>query len=181
MSVPAVGRIGARPRRVVCTSVAALACVLAVAACGGSSKPKRSNSNPLIAMSKCMRAHGVTNFPDPSGRGINIGGTGINPRSPAFEHAQAICFKLLPGGGPQGHAASASQIKQADQTAQCMRTHGVTGFPDPIVSQAPPTSLNPANYSSIEAGNGLIIAIPKSIDESSPAFVAAAKTCNFAG
>jgi hypothetical protein len=158
---------------------AALASILALAACGGSSKPKRSHANPLIVMSKCMRAHGVTNFPDPSGHGINIGGTGIDPRSPAFEHAQTICFKLLPGGGPQGRAASAAQIKQANETARCMRGHGVTGFPDPIVSQAPPTSLNPANYSSIEAGNGLIIAIPKSIDELSPAFIAAAKACHF--
>ncbi len=83
------------------------------------------------------------------------------------------------GGGPQGRAASAQQIKQADQTAECMRAHGVTGLPDPIVSQAPPTSLNPANYSSIEAGNGLIIAVPKSINENSPAFQKAAKTCHF--
>jgi hypothetical protein len=62
-----------------------------------------------------------------------------------------------------------------------MRRHGVSGFPDPIVSQAPPTSLNPANYSSIQAGNGLIIAIPKSIDEQSPAFRNAAKACSFGG
>lgn len=163
----------------VLTGLAALASIFLLTACGGSSKPKQSHTNPLIAMSKCMRAHGVTNFPDPNGHGINIGGTGINPRSPAFQAAQHTCFKLLPGGGPQGHAASAQQIKQADQTAECMRAHGVTGFPDPTVSQAPPTSLNPANYSSIEAGNGLIIAIPKSIDENSPAFQKAAKTCHF--
>ncbi|MDE3129562.1 MAG: hypothetical protein KGL16_00260, partial [Acidobacteriota bacterium] len=65
----------------------------------------------------------------------------------------------------------------ADQTAQCMRNHGITGYPDPIISQTSPTSLNPANYSSIEAGNGMIIAIPKSIDEQSPAFRSAAKAC----
>jgi hypothetical protein len=165
----------------VLTLIAALASILLLSACGGSSKPKRSNSNPLIAMSKCMRAHGVTNFPDPTGHGINIGGTGINPRSPAFQAAQETCFKLLPGGGPQGHPASAAEIRQATATAACMRRHGVTGFPDPIVSQEPPTSLNPANYSSIQAGGGLIIAIPKSIDENSPAFKDAAKACNFGG
>jgi hypothetical protein len=167
----------------VLTLIAALASILLLAACGGSSKPKHSgtNGNPLIAMSRCMRAHGVTHFPDPTGHGINLEGTGVDPRSPAFQAAQHVCFKLLPGGGPQGHPASAAAIKQADQTAQCMRQHGVTGFPDPIVSQAPPTSLNPANYSSIQAGGGLIIAIPKSIDESSPAFIRAAKACQFNG
>ena len=124
--------------------------LLVLAGCGGSSKPKaHSHANVFIAFSKCMRAHGVTNFPDPTGHGINIGGTGIDPRSPAFQAAQKVCFKLLPGGGPQSHAASAQQIKQADRTAQCMRAHGITGYPDPIISQEPPTALNPANYSSI--------------------------------
>lgn len=164
------------------TGVAALACLLLVAACGGSSKPKRDNhANPFIAMSRCVRAHGVTRFPDPTGHGINLDGTGIDPRSPAFQAAQKSCFKLLPGGGPQGHPASAAEIRQARQTAQCMRTHGVSGFPDPIVSQEPPTALNPANYSSIMAGGGLIIAIPKSINESSPVFQHAAKVCKFRG
>ncbi|MDE3134736.1 MAG: hypothetical protein KGL15_11770 [Acidobacteriota bacterium] len=172
----------ARLRTGVLTTSAALACVLVVAACGGSSKPKhRSAGNAMLAISKCMRAHGVTNFPDPSGHGINIGGTGINPRSPAFQKAQSTCFKLMPGGGPQGHPATAAQIKQADQNAQCMRAHGITGYPDPIISQESPTALNPANYSSIEAGNGMIIAIPKSINESSPAFLNAHKACNGGG
>jgi hypothetical protein len=132
----------------------------------------------MLAFSKCMRAHGVTNFPDPNGRGINIGGTGINPRSPSFAAAQSACFKLMPGGGPNSQKATAQQIRQADKAAQCMRAHGVTGYPDPIISNASPTSLNPANYSSIEAGNGMIIAIPKSINEQSPVFVRAQKACH---
>jgi hypothetical protein len=169
----------ARLRNGVLLMVVGLACMVALAACG-SSKPKHASSheNAFVGFSKCMRAHGVTNFPDPSGHGINIGGTGINPRSPAFKAAQTSCFKLLPGGGPQGHSASEQQIQQATATAECMRRHGVSGYPDPIVSQESPTSLNPANYSSIEAGGGLIIAIPKSIDEQSPVFEKASKACN---
>lgn len=172
----------ARLRTGVLTTSAALACVLAVAACGGSSKPKaQAHANVFIAFSKCMRAHGVTNFPDPNGHGINIAGTGIDPRSPAFQAAHKVCFKLLPGGGPNSQKASAQQIRQAERTAQCMREHGVSGFPDPIISNRPPSSLNPANYSSVEAGNGMIIAIPKSIDEQSPAFQRAARACRFRG
>jgi hypothetical protein len=174
-----------RRRNGVLLMFAALASILMLAACGGSSKPKHTSShqNAFIAFSKCMRAHGVTNFPDPSGSGggggINLTGTGINPRTPAFKAAQTSCFKLLPGGGPQGHPASEQAIKQATTTAECMRRHGVTGYPDPIVSQESPTNLNPANYSSVEAGGGIIIAIPKSIDEQSPVFEKAAKACNF--
>jgi hypothetical protein len=162
------------------TGVAALACLLVLAGCGGASKPKaHSHGNVFIAFSKCMRTHGVTNFPDPTGHGINIGGTGIDPRSPAFRSAQTACFKLLPGGGPQNHQASAQEIRTATSTAECMRQHGVSGFPDPIISQEPPTSLNPANYSQITAGGGIIIAIPKSIDTQSPVFQKAAKACQF--
>ena len=171
----------ARLRKGVLTACAALACVLAVAACGSSSKPKPgAHANFMIAFSECMRAHGVARFPDPRGHGINIGGTGLDPRAPAFRAAQAICFKLLPGGGPNNQKASAAQIRQADRTAACMRAHGVSGFPDPIIQTGPP-NLDPASYSSIEAGGGIVFAIPKSIDEGSPAFKNAAKLCGFNG
>ncbi|HWE59238.1 MAG TPA: hypothetical protein VG228_06040 [Solirubrobacteraceae bacterium] len=167
----------------VLSGFAALACILALAACGGSSKPKHSShQSAFIAFSKCMRTHGITNFPDPSGGGgLNIAGTGINPQSPAFQAAQGTCFKLLPGGGPNSHKASEQQIRAATETAQCMRAHGVTGYPDPIISTKLPTNLNQANYSSISAGGGIIIAIPKSINTQSPAFVKAAKACQARG
>jgi hypothetical protein len=50
-----------------------------------------------IAHAECMRRHGVPNFPDPtfhgSAQGITVGsgGAGIDPRSPAFQHAQKAC------------------------------------------------------------------------------------------
>jgi len=168
-----------RLRSAVSIGLAALVCAVALAACGGSAKPRAGKSaDPFIAFSKCMRAHGVTNFPDPNGHGINIGGTGINPQSPSFKAAQGACFKLLPGGGPNSQKASAAEIKRARETAQCMRQHGVSGFPDPIIATGAP-NLNQANYSIIEAGNGIIIAVPKSIDPGSPVFRAAAKACRF--
>jgi len=62
--------------------------------------------------------------------------------------------------------------------SKCMRNHGVTGFPDPIITATPP-EINPGEYSTAEYGNGMFIGIPSSINVSSPAFEAAAKTCNF--
>ena len=60
-----------------------------------------------LAMSRCMRSHGVPNFPDPTfgtgpggGTVVRIGGPGIDPSSPAFQHAQNACGSLL--GGPKG-------------------------------------------------------------------------------
>lgn len=175
------GRMPTEPTRsLVTVAILAVACAVALAACGSASNKPTANArgDALIAFSKCMRAHGVTNFPDPSsnGPGLNLNGTGINPQAPSFRTAQGICSKLLPGGGPSTHA-SAQQIKQATDTAECMRKHGVTGYPDPIVTSKPP-NINPADYSTAEYGNGIFIGIPSSINVNSPAFEAAAKTCN---
>ncbi|MES1248373.1 MAG: hypothetical protein ABUS54_11960 [Actinomycetota bacterium] len=59
-----------------------------------------------LAFSRCMRAHGVPDFPDPQfdtsgpGFGIKIGGkgNGLDPSSPIFQAAQRACQKDLPGG-----------------------------------------------------------------------------------
>jgi hypothetical protein len=166
-------------RHLSATAILAAACAVTLSACGSSSKKPAADrgGNAFIAFSKCMRANGVTNFPDPAGGGgLNIAGTGINPQSPAFKSAQAACSKLMPGGGPSTHA-TAQQIKQATETAECMRNRGVTGFPDPIVTARPPAIKG--GYSIAEYGNGMFIGIPSSINVNSPAFEAAAKTCNF--
>jgi hypothetical protein len=167
-------------RNVAVTAVVVLACAAVLCACGSASKRSAAKSlgNAPVVFSNCMRAHGVTNFPDPAGGGgVNIAGTGINPQSPAFKSAQAACFKLMPGGGPKTHA-TAQQIRDATETAECMRKHDVTGFPDPIITATPP-AINPGEYGTAEYGNGMFIGIPRSINVNSPAFEAAAKTCNF--
>jgi hypothetical protein len=172
----------ARRKTGVPTSVAALACVLLLAACGGGSpKPNHSShQSAFVAISKCMRAHGVTNFPDPASSGGIQLPNGFDTQSPAFKTARDACFKLLPGAG-KSHKASATAIADARNTAECMRQHGVPQFPDPIISDKPPfdLNLNPANYSEVTAGGGLIIALPISINPQSPAFEKAAKICRF--
>ena len=58
-----------------------------------------------LAMSRCMRSHGVPNFPDPQfqsgggGFGIRLSGAGVNPQSPAFQAAQKECGSIF-GGVP---------------------------------------------------------------------------------
>jgi hypothetical protein len=61
-----------------------------------------------LKFSKCMRSHGVPNFPDPKfeGGGVRIslhaGPGGLNPQAPQFQAAQKACRGDLPGpkGGP---------------------------------------------------------------------------------
>jgi hypothetical protein len=159
--------------------VVAAGCALAIAACGSSGKTDKSaRSNALLAFSECMRSHGVTNFPDPSsGGGIQLSSSsGINPFSPSFKSARARCRKLLPGGGPPAHP-SAQAKAQTLKVSECMRQHGISGFPDPTLS--PPSS--PAGYSALMDRGGVILAIPDTINTQSPAFKQAATACEFQG
>ena len=55
-----------------------------------------------LAMSRCMRSHGVPNFPDPQfqsgpngGLGIRLSGAGVDPSSPAFQAAQKYCGPIF--------------------------------------------------------------------------------------
>jgi hypothetical protein len=180
--LPAVRYNKAMPSRLTIV-LAALSCVLAIAACGSSSKPKHAAAagGSGLAFASCMRSHGVPNFPDPSsgGGGIKISlGSGINPFSPAFKVAQSQCVKLLPGGGPAAHGVPSEEAKQQMlAVSKCMRAHGVSGFPDPTLS--PPAD---AGVDSIAIGRGgVFLAVPRTIDTASPRFQSAASACRFGG
>ena len=86
-----------------CLLAAALACLaLVAAACSSPSKAGTgpgpgggSSRHSELAFSRCMRAHGITAFPDPNSQGgIALGagpGTGIDPKSPQFKAAWHAC------------------------------------------------------------------------------------------
>ena len=125
-----------------------------------------------------MRAHGVTNFPDPgSGGGIQIPiGSGINPQAPAFQSAQRACRKLLPGGGPSGHASEQQKLRMFAMS-RCMRAHGVTDFPDPVSN---PPAGPPAGGGIAFGAPGSVLVIPQSL-MNTPAFTHAASVCGLPG
>jgi hypothetical protein len=89
------------------------------------------------AFSRCMRSHGLPNFPDPKvsvGQGHTSVGIAVNPSetsSPKFNSAQKACQGILPT--PNGHSAQHSgpskQVLLA--FARCMRSKGIQAFPDP--------------------------------------------------
>jgi hypothetical protein len=160
--------------------VAAIGCAVALSACGSSSKPSGTSQVSIgIKFAGCMRTHGVPNMPDPgSGGGIQFSdNSGINPASPAFQAAQRQCGGLLPGGGPGRVQGSASRKLQMVHLAECMRSHGLTSFPDPT-SAAP--SLPPTGGGIAFGAPGSFIAVPQSMVQS-PAFKQAARVCGFPG
>lgn len=130
----------------------------------------------LLAHAECMRDHGVTNYPEPGGD--SSGFSVADSDSPTYQSAQEKCQSLAPGAVKT--QATSQQITKALQTASCMRDHGVTNFPDPVVTSTLPTPGSPssgtAQYSYMYS-NGILFKIPSSV-VNSPAYQAAARTCN---
>jgi hypothetical protein len=140
-----------------------VASVAALAGCG-SGKPTVGSADTyasFLKFSVCMRSHGVPDFPDPTaGGGIRLGLTlrsGLNPGSPGFQSAHRACKHFLPGGGPPATVPESLKLRML-RHAECMRTHGVPNYPDPVFPR----------------GGGIATLVPP---DNSPAFLSAAKAC----
>lgn len=152
------GRPHRGPTVLLAVALAALTCILALAACGSSTKPTATTASDLtsrLAFAKCVRSHGVPNFPD--GPNIPVGVA----QSPAFRSAARTCGRLLPGGGGRRGGVSESTRLSLLKHAQCMRAHGVSNYPDPTIPSRGPFMSGP----------------PAGINTDSPAFRRAATAC----
>jgi hypothetical protein len=158
---------------------------LGVAACGSSTTDTNGGSTnsqassaadagKALAFARCMRSHGVTNFPDPSGGRLSIqvqrtpnstSVNGVEVNGPVFHAAMQACRSYLPNGGHPSAAQTARAKAQALAMSRCMRSHGVPNFPDPQFQSGP-------------GGAGVGIKLDGSgIDPNSPSFQAAQKAC----
>jgi hypothetical protein len=82
---------------------------------------------------------------------------------------------MLPGGGPSRVKPSENAKLAMLKTAECMRAHGITNFPDPTTT--PP---NPDSGTGLVLGRGgVFLSLPPGISLQSPAFRQAAASCNF--
>jgi hypothetical protein len=57
----------------------------------------------MLNFAKCMRAHGLPDFPDPTGGGLQIRsspGSDLSPDNPTFQNAQKACQSII--GAPKG-------------------------------------------------------------------------------
>lgn len=87
-----------------------------------------------IGFSRCMRAHGVANFPDPNGQTVTAFGpdSGIDVQSASFRAAALACRDELHGKEPQLTAGQQAKARrEALALSACMREHAVPDFPDP--------------------------------------------------
>jgi len=87
-----------------------------------------------LTFSRCMRAHGVANFPDPNGQGLAQFGpdSGIDPQSPSFQAAAQTCQNAL--RSKELTLSPSEQLKSQREAlafSACVRRHGIPDFPDP--------------------------------------------------
>jgi hypothetical protein len=61
--------------------------------------PSAENMEQMRKLARCMREHGIANFPDPGPEGLSLGGTGLDPKDPTFKAAEEACKDLRPGSG----------------------------------------------------------------------------------
>jgi hypothetical protein len=120
-----------------------------------------------VKFAACIRSHGVPNFPDPNSQGVfSLSGSDATlPQTPQFQTASKACRSLLHlRGTPPSPAESAKMLAQLLKYSQCMRSHGVTNFPDPTTSPG--------------GGVGLRVHVgPGGIDGTSPIFQRAQSAC----
>jgi hypothetical protein len=162
---PGRHRSARRWRAGIWAAVLAGASVLA-AACGGSSGSAATTGHAgALAYAQCLRSHGVPGWPDPDSHGyfeINAPEMGINMNSATFASANKACAHLDPAfSSPWSSGKAQKFLAQALKYVACMRSHGVTGMPDPQVKRDGRVGLG----------------IPNSIDLNSPPVVAALRAC----
>jgi hypothetical protein len=129
-------------RRRPLAALALIAIAALISACGSSAPASSSGGNTTdtnhqkaVKFAECMRANGVSGFPDPGASGTLtldgvVNGSSLNPNTPAWKQAIGACKNLEPSGFT-GRNRSTQQQQVALKFAQCIRANGVPDFPDP--------------------------------------------------
>jgi hypothetical protein len=86
-----------------------------------------------VKFTECMRANGVSDFPDPNASG-DFPSFGISVSAAKWTRAVNACKELQPPGSLSAKLTRA-QLSTALMFAGCMRKHGVPDFPDPVNGQ----------------------------------------------
>jgi hypothetical protein len=118
--------------------LAAAALVLLAAGCAGGGSPATAattTQSGTLAYARCMRAHAVPNFPDPTSSGeIPKDKIVLLAGSPQFQAAASACADVMPAGGLGPDRAAVPtriRLRYALAFARCVRSRGFPSFPDP--------------------------------------------------
>ena len=143
-------------RAAVAAAVAGIT-ALAAACAGGTAPPTgQTPYQQALSYAQCLRSHGDPGFPDPNSQGLFP-----HPAGPQYQSAISACGHLLPAQ-PTTASQRAAQVSQALRFSACMRSHGVTDFPDPTV---------------VPGGKAVMMGPARGTDQNSPQFEAAVHAC----
>jgi hypothetical protein len=128
---------------------------------GGGANSTATSPEKAVKFAACMRANGVSTFPDPDASGqmtidAIANGSSVDTSSPVFAHALSACKNLEPPGFT-GTKVTPQQTTARLEFAQCMRKNGVPDFPDPtpngplVDTNRIPSSNTPAGMSILDA------------------------------
>jgi hypothetical protein len=100
----------------------------AATASSGANK-KLTARDKAVKFAECIRAHGVSDFPDPNAK--NQFEYGVSVSGAVWNKATTACKDLQPPGTLSGKRTTKQQ-SAALRFAQCVRDNGVKDFPDPV-------------------------------------------------
>jgi hypothetical protein len=115
----------------------------------GSSSSSGSAAASGVDYARCMRSHGVPDFPDPNANGkpLQVDAQQLGVSDSLYLAAETACQYLLPTSGslqqlthqcllfgdcPQSLVRQLLTVER--KYAQCLRSHGVPNWPDPTIS-----------------------------------------------
>ena len=154
--------------------VAVAASALLAAGCGGGGSPTAAGGpsstvattaqSGALAFARCMRSHGLPKWPDPTSGGV-FDKSKLRLTGYSVSQVQAAedgpCNHLLPtGGNSQRYTITPADRADYLRAAACMRSHGVSDFPDPTFQN-----------------DNVQTNIPSSVNQDASAFKRAAATC----
>ena len=122
-------------------ALTALAMVALISAgCGSNAASKTATATPTadkkltardkaVRFAECIRAHGVSDFPDPNAKNEFEYGVSVTPA--VWKQATSACKDLQPPGTLSSKRTPKEQSASL-RFAQCIRENGVKDFPDPV-------------------------------------------------
>ena len=157
------GRSRPGPAGMLAAGLAGVAVLAAACSGGGSAGSAEPAPQPgfqkALAYAACMRSHGAPSYPDPNSQGQFIQTPANRAEFSAPASADKACQHLVPDGGLITAAEQRDIAPVMLKFAACMRAHGITNFPDPIVN-----------------AQGIAVN-PQGLDLSSPPFQSAQQAC----
>jgi hypothetical protein len=90
---------------------------------------KLTARDKAVKFAECIRAHGVSDFPDPDAKNQFQYGVSVSPA--VWKQATTACKDLQPPGTLSGKRTPKQQSASL-RFAQCVRDNGVKDFPDPV-------------------------------------------------